>query len=542
MLKKFTINKKIVKRIIALVLVLAIGFGGFFTYRHFSSKKMPDFPMNESRLTEKVSKGEIKESITASGMVYLADETEVYAEGESNIIKEFLVEEGDSVTEGQLLVNYDVKDKKEELEEKIKETKLNLENSNLSLKSLVLPTSDSELKSLQSEITKAEKTLYESNTSLENSDTKISQAQTTLNNAKNDMDKAEKTVNENKELLEIGGISQSDYDDSVDAYNKAKDTYNDALTALNQTKQDKTTAEYAVKTAQNALDEANNKLTLANDVFSDEETKIKYQQQLISIQQTENTLANYEKDLSELVYSTSSPVSGLVTEICVDEGTYTEENTVMLKVADFNKLIVKASIAEYDAPNLALGQSVTMTSDGLEGKTYTGKITKINPSASAESTNMGSETVVPIEISVDNPDGVLKPGYNLDLEILYIDKNDILTISSSTLQKENDKYYVYKVEDNKIKKTNVEIGTYGETVSEVLSGLNENDEVVASPSKEMKDGMSLEDIKNMSKPEQKSTDNTKKEDNQNDKNFGFNQGIQSGGNRGQGFGGGMPPR
>lgn len=589
------IRKKIKKFSIALISLLCIASISCFAYKKLNNKPVSNQVFAMDSLIEIVSKTEIKETITASGMVYLADEHEIYAEGETNIIKKFLVEEGDDVSEGQMLVEYDVEDKKTELESKIKETQTNLDNAELTLKSLVVPKTESEMIALKSSVTQAEKSLYDSQLNLESYETKINQQETTINNAKKDLEKAEKTIEDNKILLEAGAITQEEYDNSIDSRDKAADTYNQELENLEEIKKNQGSAEFAVKTAENSLEEAQIKLKNANIGLEDEATAIKYKQQQNQIELTKSNLADYKKELSELVYSTSSPVSGKVTEISVDAGTYTEENTVMLKVADFNKLLVKASIAEYDAPNISVGQSVEMTSDGLEGKVYTGKITKVEPIATSASTNMGSETVVPIEISVDNPDGILKPGYNLDLEIITLDKPDILAISSSAVltdrqkperkeipigenkealnteneadkndneisaEKENipeiediaensKKYYVFKLDsDNTLKKTYIEIEEIGEVQTEILSGLSEGDKIIASPSDSMQNGMDISEVQKImeqsgsssSKTNSNQTENSQG-GNRDDRNSGFNQVLPSGGDRSGGPSGGFP--
>lgn len=219
------------------------------------------------------------------------------------------------------------------------------------------------------------------------------------------------------------------------------------------------------------------------------------------------------------------------------QGTYTEENTVMLKIANFNQLIVQASIAEYDAPNVQIGQTVTMTTDGIEGKTYTGKVIKINPNASAETTNMGSETVVPIEISVDNPDGILKPGYNLDLEIITTDKDGVIVVPTASVVKDsqNNEYYAFTVgDDNKIKKINVKVGVYGETSTEIIEGINEGEKILSTTSSELKDGMALNEAVALSNS---SSSNNKKNSSDREESGGMFGGP--GGGMGGGPGGGM---
>ncbi len=548
-------KKKIIKICISAVVLICILAGGFFAYRHFFGRAPEMPPMNNESATATVEKGELKESITATGVVALADEVEIYAEGESNIVKEFLVEEGDTVQAGQVLVNYDVDDKKEEYENKIKELEINLKNEKMNLESIALPLSETEKKELENSIAQAEKTVYDSKVKIENyaesinkQQTVINMAQRTIDNAKSDYEKAEKTVSDNKELLEAGAITQQEYDNSVDECKKASDTYDDAVVALNDAKtelneiqKNKESDEYSLKNAELSLSLAQTKLKNSSNPLADESTKLKYKQQQNQISLTENSLNDYKKKLSELVYSTSSLVGGRVTEICIDEGTYTEENTVMLKIANFDQLIVEASIAEYDAPNIEIGQSVVMTSDGLTGKTYTGKIIKISPSASAESTTMGSETVVPIEISVDNPDGVLKPGYNLDLEIITADKKDVLLVPTASLVKDSEKneYYTFVVgEDQKLKKKNVKVGIYGDTSAEITEGLNEGEKVIATASDEMKDGMMIQEAMLLSK----STSNSDKSESKEKEESGMMFGGGMGGRPGGGGMGGPGPR
>lgn len=533
--------RKTVKVSIALVLIGAVGIGGFTAYKKLSHKPAMSRDMMNNGLTEKVSRNTMEEIITASGSVLLEDEIEVYAEGEVNKIKTILVEEGDYVQAGQILVEYDVDDTKEELENKIRDTKLEIENTQLSLKSIALPKTDSEMTKLENQVTSAEKSLYDAKNTYSNYETKLSQQQATIDELKTELETAQKDMNDNAKLLEVGGVTQTEFDDSKANYTKKVNSYNNAVSELEQLKTDKTSAQLNVKNAENSLKEAKSSLAEAQNVFSSEATRIKYEQQKLTLQQQQTNLADYEKDLSELVYTTTSKVSGIVTEVCVDEGTYTEENTVMLKVADFDKLIVSANIEEYDAPSLAVGQRVNMTTDGIPDTVYTGTITKINPSASSATSMMGTETVVPIEISVDNPDGVLKPNFSLDLEIAVIDRPDVLTVPTSSLDydAEAEIYYVYKVNDKTIEKTMVEVGEYGDTQVEILSGVNENDEVIASYNDKIVDGMSMDELMEMQR-EQNQAQNMNEGGNKNDSNQGFNQMLPSGGPGGNGFGGGMP--
>jgi RND family efflux transporter MFP subunit len=534
---------KLVKSGIAIVLVAAVAGGVFLVYRHFKGRR-GDRPEGHDmqRLIEDVGRNDIVNTITASGTVMLNNEVEVYAEGETNKIQEFHVEEGDTVSEGDLLVTYDTDDTVEELENKIRDTKRDIENAELNLKNTQLPTSDSDLLKLQNEVASAEKSLSESENNIKTIQNNIKTQNSTIATAKKDWEDAQKTVSDNAVLLEAGGISQEEYDNSVTSCSKAEQTYNNALSSLDTLNINLENAQKNVTTAENTLALAKTSLSEAENKLDLEENKIKIQQQKLTLQGLQDTLADAQKDLSEIVYSTYSNVSGVVTEVCVDEGTYTEENTVMLKVADLNDLIVSANIEEYDAPLLALGQKVTMTSDGLEGKVYTGEITKINITASNASSNMGTETVVPIEISVDNPDGILKQNYNLDLEIETTNKENVLSVSSTAIGTDGktDENYVYKVVNDVLRKTVVETGDSDDTNTEILSGLNDGDRVVSTVSDNIKDGITVAEFTAQSQSQEGDTSKSKEAGND-DRDKQSNQMLPSGDFGGGRSGGGMPP-
>ena len=141
------------------------------------------------------------------------------------------------------------------------------------------------------------------------------------------------------------------------------------------------------------------------------------------------------------------------------------DSTVMMKIADLSNLDVEAQVSEYDIAQIQVGQKVEMTNDGIEGKIYTGTVTKIEPTASSQSTMSGTETVVPIVIHMDNPDALMKPGFSLDLEIIVEDLSDVTYVPLSAVGKEkDDSYYVYKVDENDVlQKTTVTLGSANDT-------------------------------------------------------------------------------
>ena len=550
---------------IATGLAVVLAIGGSLAYIHSKKTKKPDFGGGKDMFTEKVQKGSIQETVTASGTVALEDETNIYGEADGYKIKKFLVEEGDTVKAGQNVVEYDVKDTKTDLESKIRDAKRNIENGKLALEAIVTPKTQAEITKLENAVFTQQKAISDAQTTYNTYATKLSAQQTTIDNAKRDIDtanrdlsqaqsdlsQAQKDESTYKQLLSAGGVSQSEYDNYANALEKAQNTYENAKTSVtkaqatyidaknsyNDLVKERDNKKLEITSAQKALTQAQQELAAAKDPLSDEATKIKYDQQVLTNKGLEDSLSDLEEDLNDLVQYATTPVDGKVTEIPVDENSLVVDNTIMVKIANLNNLIVNANIEEYDAPQVKLGQTVTMTSDGLDGKTYTGKVTKISTSASDASTNSGTETVVPIEISVDNPDGVLKPGFNLDLEIMVVDKNDVAKDGKENTQ------YVYKVENDKLVKTTVETGDEGDSTVEITSGLKEGDQIISSNSEDIKDGMTLEEFKKTQMEKQQKAKDSESDnggDKNNDKGQQSEKMLQPGGAGGPGFGGGGP--
>lgn len=541
-LKRLVPKRKPFRILIPLILIIAVAAAVIIIrFRAGSNNRRETDPT--MGLIETVSTQDLSETVTASGTVLLNDEIEVYAEGDVNIVRSILVEEGDVVTAGDLLVEYDVDDTKESLENSIRDLKRDIESAELSLQNLSLAATGSDLEKLQDAVTTAEINLQNANVTYNGYTTKLSQQQTTIDTAQTDVDRAQKDYDNCLALMEVGGATQSELDDCEYALTNAKDTLTKAQDDYNDLLDEQESARLSVLSAENSLSEAQTALYEGQNPLSSESSQISYKQQQLNIEALKDSLSDYEQDLAELVYYTYADVSGTVTEVCIDEGTYTEENTIIMYVADFNDLIVSANIEEYDAPLLALGQKVTMTSDGLEDKVYTGTIIKISPSADDTSTNMGTETTVPIEISVDNPDGILKPGYSLDLEITVSEMSDLLMISTSSISRdENDESFVYRINnENKLEKTVITTGDSSDVYIEVLSGLSEGDRIVSSIFDGIEEGMTLEELIELNSArtaeisaESKAAGNENGGMN-NDRNNQTNQMLPSGG-----FGGGSP--
>ncbi len=509
-----TATKKVIALSIAAVLVAGVSgvyAKGLFDTSNKTQTKLPDISV--------VEKGDLSKRVTASGTTVAADPVSIFIEL-SQEVEEVFAEVGDKVNEGDLLVTYDIEDTQRELKDKLAEANATVENAQISLSELSAPVEGAELLELQNQVVNAEKNIKDTQSQIDSYDIKISQAQTEVDNAK-------KTMEDNAELLMVGGISQQEYDNAQQAYQKAIDT-------LTQTQNDKQTAELSLQTAELSLQKAQLNLEESQNKTSSTATQNSIKKQQNTLETAQRNVSSIQYDINKLTAATYSPISGTVIESNAVEGQMLTDSTVMMKIADLSNLDVEAYVSEYDIAQIEIGQKVEMTSDGIEGKIYTGTVTKIEPTASTQSTMSGSETVVPIVVHMDNPDELMKPGFSLDLEIIVQDLSDAVYVPLSAVGKNKDNsYYVYKVNENDVlQKTDVTLGSTNDTSAVIESGITVGEKIVTSPTEDMTDGANLSDFAT-------AVEQRKEQDSSILNNMGGN--MPNGGSGMPGGGGGMPP-
>jgi HlyD family secretion protein len=128
------------------------------------------------------------------------------------------------------------------------------------------------------------------------------------------------------------------------------------------------------------------------------------------------------------VYATSS---GVVIERNINEGEMVQsslssygEGTVVMKIADLKKMIVKSNINEVDISKFKLNQSAEIKLDALPYEEFHGKIVKIAPQAITEN----NAKVFPVEISINAEGYKAKPGMTANLSILGESRQNVLVI------------------------------------------------------------------------------------------------------------------
>ena len=95
---------------------------------------------------------------------------------------------------------------------------------------------------------------------------------------------------------------------------------------------------------------------------------------------------------------------------------------------------------------------------------------------------------------INNENTEIIPGSLLEIEIFYNEK-DALGVPDTSIMYEGSKKFIYKIiENNMIKKIEVETGVRIKGNLEILSGLNEGDKIIAEGLTKVRQGMKVKPI------------------------------------------------
>ena len=171
----------------------------------------------------------------------------------------------------------------------------------------------------------------------------------------------------------------------------------------------------------------------------------------------------------------------------------TGSSQVMVHVVSNENLQVKGELSEYNLANLSVGQEVTFTSKVYQDKSWTGKISYISdyPKNNGEAANaaLGGNTgsKYPYTVDVTSDIGELKQGFSVSVEVK--NKSKAILVPLTSIVTENDKNYVWLVDDQKkAKKVEVTLGNADADNQEITSGLTDGAKVISNPTSSLEEG------------------------------------------------------
>ena len=240
--------------------------------------------------------------------------------------------------------------------------------------------------------------------------------------------------------------------------------------------------------AQQEVDDAQGKdLAAASQVDAGKAALDASQSQLAAVK------AKLTHDQSLFDYSKiTAPFSGIVTERYANLGTLMQAGTgsstqamplVKLSEDDLFRLVIP--VPEAYVRYIRIGDPVSVHVPSLD-RTFPGKVARFSVDVRADTRTMHTE------VDVANPQRVMVPGLYADAELEFDQAAIVLTVPVQALSHEDNKTHVLVVTPNgNVEERPVEVGIETSGDAEILSGLNEGEEVVVSDRSALKPGQKV---------------------------------------------------
>lgn len=480
------VKSKKKKRIIIIVIVVII-VGLIIVGNLFGGEQQV-----EMVTTQEVTRGTITAQISGSGTVQ-SDEVVRYYAVTTATVDSVLVQAGDMVQSGDVLVTYDAAD----LELAIAETNLSLQSSN------------SEYLATMEENYENQTTYNQAVADVANFELLIEEQEAYIE-ALEDGIASEREARQEEILREIEQINienisyQREIDDIADPVEgESEISYYRNLIVSNNMRLQQLSTEQSLLQNFEASENKDELLELANEILADLQADLRIAEadrdaaeaaimngNTVSSINASNDLTALQAQakLDDLLAAQTGVIAefdGIVTAVSAMEGAPAAEGTLLIEVSSAEDISVVYGATRYDLEDLAVGQSAEIN---ITGNIYNGEVSRIDHMATAGSSG---STMVNVEISVDNPDENIFLGIDGKVTITTAVAEDVLVVPVEAVNTSREGDFCYVVEDGVVHVRYVTTGISSSTEIEILDGLEEGDEVVTTISAGLADGVAV---------------------------------------------------
>ena len=501
------------KRVVIILLILAVVIGvtvagyQFLNPEPYSIADDPDVEVIE------IEQDTILATINATGRIEPKAEVWVEFEANNGVVAEVPVERGQYVTAGTVLANLEIRD----LELAVKRAQTDLAMAEAQLRQLYRPALTEEVASARStiesaqanldrvlegprpdEIASAQSAVESAQANLDRvldgpSEDDITVAAANLRRTQIALKEAQWAYDQVAYLGEIGAMPQAaqleqatiDYETALANYNLAVrgPTEADISAARSQLVQAESSlitlleppAEADIVAARSQLAQA--EASLAMLLQGPDEADVAAAQAGVDAAQIGLEQAQLNLGKASLL----APIDGVVTEVNIKRGERPPAGQAAVVITDMSAYHIDVEVDEIDIGRVAPEQSVVILIDAVAEEDFTGHVSDISPGPMQGA----SSGIVAYEVTIDldSDDSRLLPGMTADATVETDRLENVLVVPNRAVSIDRGSgepvAYVEKVDEtgNPVR-TEIELGLRDESVSQILDGLEEGDQIV----------------------------------------------------------------
>lgn len=205
----------------------------------------------------------------------------------------------------------------------------------------------------------------------------------------------------------------------------------------------------------------------------------------LNLEIAELSLESAELNLEKAVIV--APFDGVVSDISITEGKEISTATLAtpaISLVDTSDIEMRGFIDEIDVAMVQLGQEANILLDALPDEEVNGEVAFI----SLVGTTLAGVVSYDTTITLENPVGGLKDGMSATAEVIIERRDDVLSIPNRAIRGTTENPMVVVLVDGQQEEREITLGLTDGINTEVLSGLEEGEEVVIPTSEERQGG------------------------------------------------------
>ncbi len=474
------------KRLLIVLLVIAAVGAGWWLYSRSTQEPSAELP--EGITTAAVVRDTLEAVVSATGSVR-AERTQRLAFNTSGTVTEVLVEEGDSVAAGQVLARLDDTN----LALAVRQAEAALAVAQAQLERTKAGPSDEE-------IALAEASLAISQVGVQTAEAGVAAARANLSRVRDGASPEEvaiatRRIEEAKNALwgaqaqrdsicgRVGfAASQADCDQAQASVQRSEEGVRIAELQLQQVEAGPRASDIAGAQAQ--VDQALSQLESARAQVARAEVELARVKkgaspEDVAIAEAQVAQAEVNVDIAKHRLDDTvlrSPADGTLATLTLLVGDAAAPGNPVATLVDTETYYILVSIDETEIGQIVEGQDVRVNLDAYPGDTLHGTVTSI----SLTGTDVQGIVVYSVRIDLEPAEIAIRPLMTAAVDIVVASKADALLVSSRALRRDAQGRYVEIVEDGVLKRADVEVGVSNVEYAEILSGLEEGQQVVVS--------------------------------------------------------------
>jgi len=444
-----------VKFVGILALIAVVAFVGLSYFRGQPTAQAEEAEV----LTVKVKRGTVEESISATGNVVASSQATLVFET-SGQVDEILVDEGEKVEGGQVLVRLD----DTALQEQVSRAEASLSTAQARLDQAKRPATEAELAAYEAAVASARASL--SALLDDPTETETRSAQLSIEAARDQL----YGMQAQRDSTASNSKSTSGAVDAAEAQVlSAEVSVQQALLALERLWESPT--EESITMAQSQVDQAEAQLAQMLERPKAEDVALAKAQ----YDETALALALAKDSLDDAVLT--APLDGTVLQVSVSVGDFVSPGMPAVVVADTDVLILDVNVDELDIAEIAEGQMARLTFEALPKEDVVGTVVHIAPS----SKNVSGAVAYLVEISFEPGDLPIRLGMTTNVDVITARVEDVLVVPNQAIESDREagRYYVTRlISPGNTERIEIEIGLRDEYKTQILSGVDEGDVLV----------------------------------------------------------------